>query len=333
MTKQKTNKKQTIKKKRSKTIKKGLILSVKKPKKVVVPSIDELCLIFLKGKPSHKLIDIKRIKKYHKKCIQKLRKYSEEELNAIREKIGKINIDNKKLIILDNIFINLNSDQDKDKYHHVDFKLKEVKPKEILQHKCLSSYRFIKELGQGAFGKTYLVEKNKKEYAIKEITTKNMFIAKKEMIHKNKKEIQTAIKMGKLNIGPKIYDSYICNDKGEVKMFLIMEHMTEGSLLKWMESNVLTSDHKQQIQMKIKKMHSLNYYHADTHVENIFVTKNKNKIEFYIGDFGQSYAGLNDIKHILSNNDMNMLQNSLRYNMNQKYNELISKLFIVWNLV
>ena len=100
-----------------------------------------------------------------------------------------------------------------------------------------------------------------------------------------------------------------------------------------MESNTLTPDHKQQILKKLKKMHSLNYYHVDTHLENIFVTKNKNKIDFYIGDFGQSYAGLDDIKHILSNNDMNMLQNSLRYNMNQKYNEIISKLFIAWKLV
>lgn len=332
--------KKTIKKKHSKTIKKKMTLKEETPpspplpnKKVIVPSINELCIIFLKKKPSHKLIDIKLIKKYHKMCIQKLRKYSEEELNAIREKIGKINIDNKKLLILDNIFMNLNSDQNKNKYNHINFKLKEVKSKPVSQHKCLSSYTFIKDLGQGAFGKTYLVEKNKKEYAIKEITTKNFFMSKKDMIHKNKKEIQTAIKMGKLNIGPKIYDSYICKDKGEVKMFLVMEHMTEGTLKEWLTSNTLTLEHKKQILKKIKKMHSLNYYHADTHLENIFVTKNKNKIEFYIGDFGQSYSGLDDIKQILSNNDMDMLQNELRYNMNHKYNELISKLFIAWKLV
>jgi len=345
MTKQKTKKKQ------SKTIKK--ITTIKEeapphpsppshpsplspppppPKKVIVPSINELCVTFLKKKPSHKLIDLELIKKYHKMCRQKLQKYSDEELNEIREKIGKINIDDKKQQILFNIF----SNQDRvinENYHKVKLNVKEIKPNKNKLHKCLSSYTFIKELGQGAFGKTYLVEKNKKEYAIKEITTKNFFMSKKEMIHKNKKEIQIAIKMGKLNIGPKIYDSYMCNDKGELKMFLVMDHMTEGSLLKWMESNTLTSDHKQQILKKLKKMHSLNYYHVDTHLENIFVTKNKNKIEFYIGDFGQSYAGLDDIKNMLSNNDMNMLQNSLRYNMNQKYNEIISKLFIAWKLV
>ena len=337
MTKQKTKKKQ------SKTIKKIMTPKEESPplsspspppnKKVIVPSINELCIIFLKKKPSHKLIDLELIKKYHKMCRQKLQKYSDEELNEIREKIEKINIDNKKLLILDNIFMNLNSDQNKNKYNHINFKLKEVKSNPVSQHKCLSSYTFIKELGQGGFGKTYLVEKNKKEYAVKEITTKNFFMSKKEMIHKNKKEIQTAIKMGKLNIGPKIYDSYICKDKGEVKMFLVMEHMTEGTLKEWLTSNTLTSDYKKQILKKIKKMHSLNYYHVDTHLENIFVTKNKNKIEFYIGDFGQSYSGLDDIKQILSNNDMNMLQNSLRYNMTEKYNELISKLFIAWNLV
>ena len=169
MTKQKTKKKQ------SKTIKKITTLKEEAPphpstpsplsvpspppnKKVIVPSINELYLIFLKKKPSHKLIDLELIKKFHKICIQKLQKYSDEELNEIREKIGKINIDDEKQQILFNIFSNQDRVINKN-YHKVKLNLKEIKPNKNKLHKCLSSYTFIKELGQGAFGKTYLVEK------------------------------------------------------------------------------------------------------------------------------------------------------------------------------
>ncbi len=75
------------------------------------------------------------------------------------------------------------------------------------------------------------------------------------------------------------------------------------------------------------------YYHSDIHLENIFVTKKNGNIEFYLGDFGQSYPGLDNIQKILSDNDNKQFKNSLQFNVNQKYNGIIVKLFILWGLI
>ncbi len=306
-----------------------------KPKKVTIPKIKDLCKIILKHKPNSKLIDMKSLHKYYELCLRYLRKLSNEKFELLQTNLGTREIDQKKEDILRNIFFSLNTKENMMMHQYINpsIKLKQVTPKQGLLHKCLSSYTFIQELGQGAFGKAYLVEKDKKQYTIKEITTRHMFMSKKKMIDKNKTEIETAIKMGEQNIGPKVYNYYKCKDKGELKMFLVMEYMTEGNLQQWIQTNTLRKKHQEQIMSKLKKMHSMMYYHSDVHLENIFVTKKNGNIEFYLGDFGQSYPGLDNIQKILSDNDNKQFKNSLQFNVNQKYNGIIVKLFILWGLI
>ncbi len=307
---------------------------VKKTNKATIPKIKDLCKIILKHKPNSKLIDMKSLRRCYDLCLRYLRKLSNEKFELLQTELGKYTINQKKEDILMNIFFSLNNKENMmiHQYINPSIKLKQVTPKKGL-HKCLSGYTFIRDLGQGAFGKAYLVEKDKQQYTIKEITTRNMFMSKKKMIDKNKTEIETAVTMGKKNIGPKVYDYYECKDKDELKMYVVMEYMTEGNLQQWLQTNTLTKQHQKQIKSKLKKMHSMMYYHADIHLENIFVTKKNGRIQFYLGDFGQSYPGLDNIQKILSENDNKQFENSLQLNINQKYNGIIRKLFVIWGLI
>ena len=53
-------------------------------------------------------------------------------------------------------------------------------------------------------------------------------------------------------------------------------------------------------------MHTKKYIHNDLHLQNIFVTKKKGKIEFYLGDFGIGYTP-KTLYDTLFINDINQL--------------------------
>ena len=53
---------------------------------------------------------------------------------------------------------------------------------------------------------------------------------KKEQIDRIKNEIILSKKMGDKNIGPKIYDYYICVENNTTKVLILMEYMNGGTL-------------------------------------------------------------------------------------------------------
>jgi len=167
--------------------------------------------------------------------------------------------------------------------------------------KCLGKYKIIKTLGSGAFGTTYEVvkgaKKGGKRYAMKQqIIPKEGVVGVGEnatslpqsRLNEISEEIRIGILMGKHNIGPKVYDSYLCDDNNEMKVFIIMDIMNSGNLQEFSEKNLVDEKFIQKLKAKIKQMHNLNIMHQDLHAGNIFVhIKNNIPIPF-LGDFGIS---------------------------------------------
>ena len=146
------------------------------------------------------------------------------------------------------------------------------------------SYKIIKELGNGGYGKVNLVLNNldNKYYALKEI-----IIKEEENININ--EINILSKFNCNNI-IKYYDSYIDNNK----FYILMEYC-DGQNLKdfikeynkkneLIEENIIYNIIKQ-ICIGIKEIHKMKIIHRDLKPENIFMNKN---MEIKIGDFGIS---------------------------------------------
>ena len=192
----------------------------------------------------------------------------------------------------------------------------------------------INELGTGIFGTTYLTEKNNKKYAVKEISIqKDIWSLSPDIQMKNiENEIEIATLLGEKNISPKVYETYICKEGGVIKAYIVMEYMTEGTLFTWLDSNTLTHEYKKQIYKKINKMHKLKYIHNDLHLNNILVTKKKNKLEFYISDLGLSYTP-NNIYKKLFRSDMDLMEENLMIKYSNKYNFTVASLFVVWKLL
>ena len=167
--------------------------------------------------------------------------------------------------------------------------------------KCFGKYKIIKTLGSGAFGTTYEVVKGAfprgKRYAMKQqIIPKEGVVGVGEnaislpqyRLNEISEEIRIGILMGKHNVGPKVYDSYLCDDNNEMKVFIIMDIMNSGNLREFSEKNLVDEKFIQKLKAKIKQMHNLNIMHQDLHAGNVFVhIKNNIPIPF-LGDFGLS---------------------------------------------
>lgn len=300
----------------------------KTPKKI---NVNQLYNHIFKNKLNHnKLIHLKKIYSAYDKCFTYLQKYSEEELIKLEDSISNKKYDQNKIDLFLNIFLSKNIKEKKSKK----LTIKNIKPnKKNKLHKCLSNYTYIKDLGSGVYGTTYLVEKNNQQFAIKEQLVYNNYISQNDSISNITNEIKIAINMGKQKIGPKIYDHYICKDKGLLKVYIVMEYMKLGTLSQWIKNNVFTNKHKKQIKNKIDKMHKGSNYHRDIHAENIFVTEEKGKPEFYIGDFGLSYSGMENIKDKLSKIDNKSFENMINFIVKDRLNSIISKLFFLWKFV
>ena len=164
---------------------------------------------------------------------------------------------------------------------------------------CSNNYKIIKLLGEGAYGKTYLVEtKNKKKYAIK-YQTLNDYIPfddtyelddKKNKLKEINKEAVLMTQASKLGIGPKIYDKYYCSKDNNFNVFFVMEYLEGGTLADYLNNgNKLTELMKKEIKNKVKIMHKNGIYHQDLHENNLMLRLRKNKDpEIMIGDYGLS---------------------------------------------
>jgi len=305
-------------------------VKMEQPKKVNIPSPSKLFNLLIKKKPT-KLVNLKLLKKYYDKTLSYLKSLNQEELSNLEQQLSNKNIDIQKKNIIINI---LEGFTKKPKKNITRTKLKKRNPNKKGKYKCFTDYTVINELGAGIFGTTYLTEKNNKKYAVKEISIqKDIWSLSPDIQMKNiENEIEIATILGKMNISPKVYETYICKEGGVIKAYIVMEYMSEGTLFTWLDSNTLTPTHKKQIHKKVNKMHSLKYVHNDLHLNNVFVTKKNNKIEFYIGDLGLSYNPKNMYKKLFEF-DINRLEEDFMYKFSSKYNFTIASLFVIWRLL
>ena len=330
--KQSTKKKPTKKPTNKKSTKqRELHIRINKP----APTIKELQQKISKGSEQFKqLIDLKNLRKYYLKTLTLLKSYTSEQLGVVTKELDNCNIDITKSGILYPIFESFHYDKSHKPANIRNTKIRKENPNKSL-HPCLGEYNVISILGRGEFGTTYLAEKNKKNYAIKEISIINGDYwgnDPSKQLKNIEKEIDMTKTLGRLGIGPTLYDSYTCKETKTNKIYLVMEHMTEGTLFDWFTTNKLTKAHKQQIQDKLKRMHTKKYIHNDLHLQNIFVTKKKGKIEFYLGDFGIGYTP-KTLYDTLFINDINQLNYHLNLKTNETYNPIITNLFVAWGLV
>ena len=300
---------------------------IDKPK-IKLPSMDVMRKKVLRGKTQPVLL-FSKLKSYVKDTHTYLDSLSKDEFMELESQVMKRTFDSTYVNTVEDLLMSLVKESKKD----VPLQIKTVKPVKG-PHPCFPDYIIDREIGSGFHGKVFLATKDGKQYSIKERTTKNKY----NDMYKNDNvpcmnEIKIATEMGRLGIGPKVYDSYQCKHKNETKVYLVMEYMSEGDLKGWLNENQLSSKHKKQIQDKINKMHQLFIFHGDLHINNIFVNKEKGKLQFYIGDFGMSMMGQDGVRSKLGRMDTSMFTNSLFYQKQTRFNPLIARLLILWKLV
>lgn len=178
---------------------------------------------------------------------------------------------------------------------------------------CDTTFKIVpdKIINYGSQGSLFLTIKNKKKYL-----TKNPV---------SKKEIDISKIMSNV-IGPKIYDDYQCKtfkdtknitiDEKQIKLkgrFLVMEKLKGLNLSDYINEDIFIEDDDILIKLlinKIKKMHSMGYYHGDLSSVNIFVVFNKLKKvkDIKIIDFEHTKKLTGNID---KKNDYNTLYNSI----------------------
>lgn len=190
-------------------------------------------------------------------------------------------------------------------------------------------YKIIKNLGQGAFGTVYLVEKNKKQFAVKvqffysqQISDYNI----KKFIDESINEYKNGEITGSHKITPKYYNLYFLYNKYDYKMISIieMEAIKGKTLEKYLiNKKKLNSNETKILQNKIEKLHKLNIVHGDLHVGNIMVTTKNKKFDVFLVDLGFSSTKHNlfkksknlnytYLKKKISMKDVNKIDNELQ---------------------
>jgi hypothetical protein len=155
------------------------------------------------------------------------------------------------------------------------------KPMEI-RKKCETSYYLKKKdlasFDTGVYGSVSEVcQKSDCKYIVKAIPLQHANVYKTFL-----REALIAPLMAKHNVGPKIFDIFICLNIG----YIIMEKW-EGTI-KHIHENI-TDNHLTTISDLIVKMHKYGVIHNDLHTANIlYRTTKNNKYEFSITDYGLS---------------------------------------------
>jgi len=235
------------------------------------------------------IIDLSGINNLYYKLYNKYSKYNKKQLDDLQDKNSNLpadpNYDTYKTIIsfcINNSKKNFNN-QIKTAFKNI---VEYIPSNSSSKDVCFKQYKDAKEIGRGFFGNVYLASKGKHKYAVKVQDIKVDF---KGEIKDFKNEIEVSKKMGEIGVGPKIYDAYYCKYKGNYKFFIVQEYMNGGDLKSWLLENKLTLKLKNQLKMKLKKMHKHNYYHGDLHTGNIFVKVGcRGCPELFLGDFGLS---------------------------------------------
>ena len=186
-------------------------------------------------------------------------------------------------------------------------------------------YKIIKNLGQGVFGTVYLVEKNKKQFAVKVQLKKSDYTIKK-FIDESINEYKNGKITGSHKITPKYYNLYFLYNKYDYKMISIIEmEAIKGKTLEdyLINKKKLNANETKILLNKIEKLHKLNIIHGDLHVGNIMVTTKNKKFDVFLVDLGFSSTKHNlfkksknlnytYLKKKISMKDVNKIDNELQ---------------------
>lgn len=254
-----------------------------------------------KKQSQNTLLDFNKIEKAYMKIYKKVLSLSK---GAFEQKLKEANEDkekrdwrvNKSITDILNYKLLKNKEYIKLKLKFFENKLEKYTPKNKQKYGCFKDYTFEKEIGRGAYGITYLVEKNNKKYLIKLINLEIYISDPWSDIHEILREINNHKEMSKLGVAPEFYGSYICDYENSPHVFIVMEYMTEGTLNDYLKDNKLTTELKNELNKKIKIMHSHGILHRDLHNSNILLTKKDNKIHIYVADFGKSITNEEHLK-------------------------------------
>lgn len=183
---------------------------------------------------------------------------------------------------------------------------------------CFKKMKELKTLGEGAYGKVYLVSNKKYKYAIKVQQLRGDDDEQDQL----RREYEISKKMGELGIGPKIYDNYICKDPqtGKLSSYIIMEYMRGGNIMDWLDNQEevtpkMIQQLTNQLRSKLKKVHKAKFVHKDLHEGNIFIQIHKNgQPELMIGDFGLA-ASFKDIIKVRTDIDKGYIQEIIDYTL------------------
>ena len=142
-----------------------------------------------------------------------------------------------------------------------------------------NKYIFIKDLGNGGFGKVFLAKErvSNRFVAIKQLLTENKFL-QENIIH----EIETVAKFENPNIV-----TFYHHFREEGIFYLVMEYCSGGSLRDKINSNTYTNteaiDWMITLAKSLRIIHKKGIIHHDIKPDNILFTQNGN---IKIADFG-----------------------------------------------
>ncbi|XP_028249946.1 serine/threonine-protein kinase Nek5 [Parambassis ranga] len=151
----------------------------------------------------------------------------------------------------------------------------------------MNNYEVIRQIGEGAFGKAFLVRDkgggDGRQCVVKEISLRKMSAKEKEA---SKKEVTLLSKMNHPNIV-----AFIGSFQERGSLYIVMEYCDGGDLLKRinMQRGVPFTEEKivdwfVQICLGLKHIHDRKILHRDIKAQNIFLTSGGIKAK--LGDFG-----------------------------------------------
>ncbi|WP_340135490.1 serine/threonine-protein kinase [Bacillus cereus] len=156
--------------------------------------------------------------------------------------------------------------------------------------KIINNYKVIKTLGSGAFGTTYLVEKDNNTYALK-LIRENIMILPKDNLRRIEREISILKKVSG-NGTAKYIDDGLYEDGPDKYRYIVMEYIEgenlesfikkSGSLAVHIASKIISNIFK-----AINNIHTAGVLHRDLKPANIILT-DENDYNVTILDFGIS---------------------------------------------
>jgi len=202
--------------------------------------------------------------------------------------------------------------------------------------KCLKNENNAKKLiyiGSGKYGSVYKLKNS--NICIKFINLCETLNNLDNLVEINfLKEVEISKIAANLDVGPKIYDSYVCinDENSEIYGIIYMEYIKGMTLNTYLNNIISEKDRKKlrkMVENKIMKLHSNNIFHFDINGNNIMVILDSNHKakDVKIIDYGKSMY-LSEYVYLRNHNkfNLNIFHFTRRYIFNKLSNFIYHKL-------